>query len=77
MKLTVEQTTVAVWHWAMYRSEKNFARPDEFIPERWIDSQEFEGDAKSALQPFQVGPRNCLGRKYARPSKDGTIVRSC
>lgn len=50
--------------WAGFHSPDNFTRPDEFIPERWLgDAKEFEHDRKEALQPFSIGPRNCLGRK--------------
>lgn len=55
--------------WATYRSEKNFSKPNDLIPERWLehasleDKAAFQYDKKSALQPFHVGPRNCLGRK--------------
>jgi hypothetical protein len=48
---------------AAYRSSTNFRNPDDFIPERWISS-DYDSDNKSALQPFSVGPRNCLGKKY-------------
>ncbi|KAE8379265.1 cytochrome P450 [Aspergillus bertholletiae] len=59
-------TTVRMTHWATYRSPQNFMRPDEYIPERWLgDAPGFENDHKNALQPFHVGPRNCIGRNLA------------
>ncbi|EFQ31351.1 cytochrome P450 [Colletotrichum graminicola M1.001] len=58
-------TIVHVWHWAMYHSPANFALPDSFIPERWLDDPRFAGDKKEALQPFTVGPRSCIGRNLA------------
>lgn len=61
--LIISQTTVSVFHYAMYRSPRNFTRPDEFIPERWLDDPRFSTDNKASLQPFSIGPRNCLGRK--------------
>ncbi|KAE8351605.1 cytochrome P450 [Aspergillus coremiiformis] len=60
------KTIVRMSHWAAYRSPQNFVRPDEYIPERWLANVPgFEDDRKSALQPFQVGPRNCIGRTLA------------
>lgn len=47
----------------MNRSTKHFYLPDEFIPERWLDDPRFANDDKEAMQPFAVGPRNCLGKK--------------
>ncbi|KAH8819269.1 cytochrome protein [Xylogone sp. PMI_703] len=59
-------TVVRVTQWATFHSAKYFTRPDEYIPERWLDGQTgFEDDRKEALQPFHVGPRNCLGRNLA------------
>ena len=58
------QTTISVFHYAAYRSPDNFAYPDDFVPERWLDDPRFKNDAKTAFQPFSHGPRNCLGRKY-------------
>ena len=52
---------VYVSSWAATHSEKNFRRPFEFIPERWIGSE--CSDEKSASQPFSLGARGCLGRK--------------
>ncbi|OQE31460.1 hypothetical protein PENSTE_c001G05277 [Penicillium steckii] len=61
-----EKTVVNVSHWSAYHSESNFTRPAEFLPERWlgVDAQ-FHDDAKDVFQPFSVGPRNCIGKKFA------------
>ncbi|KAF9892085.1 hypothetical protein FE257_002491 [Aspergillus nanangensis] len=60
------QTLVRVTHWATFHSPSNFSRADEFLPERWLDGEpDFEQDRKAALQPFHVGPRNCIGRNLA------------
>lgn len=48
---------------AMYMSERNFKRPTEFLPQRWLGDSEFDGDQKQCLQPFSVGSRDCLGKK--------------
>ncbi|KAL5363325.1 cytochrome P450 [Aspergillus floccosus] len=59
-------TLVRVTHWATFHSPSNFACPDDFIPERWLEGEHgFDNDRKSALQPFHVGPRNCIGRNLA------------
>jgi cytochrome P450 len=61
--LTFSKTTVYVTQYASYTSPTNFRAPNDYIPERWISS-EYDSDHKSVLQPFSVGPRNCLGKKY-------------
>ncbi|GJC97870.1 isotrichodermin C-15 hydroxylase [Colletotrichum higginsianum] len=58
-------TSLAVWHWAMYHTEKNFAKPFEFRPERWLGDAEFANDRGDALMPFHTGPRNCIGMNLA------------
>ncbi|KAL3473703.1 cytochrome P450 [Aspergillus californicus] len=58
------KVALSVNHWATYRSPDNFKRPNEFIPERWIND-EFATDNKDAFQPFSFGPRNCLGKNLA------------
>ncbi|KAK5049089.1 hypothetical protein LTR84_005512 [Exophiala bonariae] len=36
-----------------------------FIPERWLGDPKFEHDERDILQPFNVGPRDCIGRNLA------------
>nr|QSG30344.1 CYP65EY1 [Hormonema carpetanum] len=60
--IQIIQTTLGISQWATYQSPANFTKPDEFIPERWLEDLEFRNDKKSALQPFSVGPRNCIGK---------------
>jgi cytochrome P450 len=51
----------------MNHSSQNFTEPDAFIPERWLadeyEGQLFDKRRHGALQPFSVGPRNCIGKK--------------
>ncbi|KAK8103395.1 cytochrome p450 [Apiospora kogelbergensis] len=58
-----EGTTVGVWQWAMYHSTQNFKNPFEFNPDRLLDTN--ITDNMKALQPFSVGPRDCIGRNLA------------
>lgn len=50
----------------MYRSERNFKRANEFIPERWLNEgkdSEFASDRRDSFHPFSYGPRECLAQK--------------
>lgn len=55
-------TRVGVNHLATYRMEENFKKAGEFHPERWLGDEEFKEDKLDAMEPFSVGPRNCLGK---------------
>lgn len=58
---------MCLYHYAVYHSEKHFALPDEFHPERWLGDGDprFANDDREAFQPFNLGPRNCIGRSLA------------
>ncbi|KAJ5272819.1 cytochrome P450 monooxygenase [Penicillium angulare] len=59
-----QDTIVAIHHWALYHNEKHFTDPDLYNPERFLGDRRYANDDFDILQPFNVGPRNCLGRKY-------------
>lgn len=70
------QTIVEIQHYAMNHSSAHWNEPFAYRPERWlnkVDSQlgeaqergqkDADGDRLEAMQVFNVGPRNCVGRK--------------
>ncbi|KAL2286891.1 hypothetical protein FJTKL_06412 [Diaporthe vaccinii] len=69
-----EGTSVDIRQWAVYHNPDHFARAEEFHSERWLDDPRFAGDARRALQPFSIGPRNCIGKKYVIFSEPGPIL---
>ncbi|KAF4446983.1 hypothetical protein F53441_9454 [Fusarium austroafricanum] len=48
--------------YTMYRDERCFARPNEFVPERWTTKPELVKDA-SVYAPFSVGRDVCAGKQ--------------
>ncbi|OJD30274.1 cytochrome p450 [Diplodia corticola] len=60
-------TVVGIHQYAQNHSKTNFADPEVFAPERFLESGEpkWDGDRRDALQPFSFGPRNCIGRNLA------------
>lgn len=58
-------TRVGIPSWAACRSPLNFRDPDAFIPERWLGDARYAEDQREASQPFNIGPRGCIGRNLA------------
>lgn len=65
-----EGTMVECAQWAMHHSSTHWEEPWKYQPERFLHThnhQESEEkkkrDTLEALQAFNVGPRNCIGRK--------------
>ncbi|OAG04855.1 cytochrome P450 monooxygenase-like protein [Paraphaeosphaeria sporulosa] len=57
--------TLGVTSYAASRSSHNFKHPDIFAPQRHLGDPEFKHDKRSVIQPFSVGPRNCIGQTMA------------
>ncbi|OBT38851.1 hypothetical protein VE00_10578 [Pseudogymnoascus sp. WSF 3629] len=74
-KFVPPKTLVSVNQWASYHTEKNFREPNSFIPGRWLGDSRFASDAKDVLQPFSVGPRNCIGKSLAYAEMRLILVR--
>ncbi|GJC84301.1 cytochrome P450 monooxygenase aclL [Colletotrichum liriopes] len=69
-------TSVSIPIYAASNSPANWTLPGEFIPERWTGEDErFAGDQRDASQPFQFGPRNCIGRNLAYAEMKLIIAR--
>jgi cytochrome P450 len=51
--------------YSIQRSSIYFKDPDSFEPERFLaEGQKIYGsDRRDAMNPFSVGPRNCIGKK--------------
>ena len=55
------RTTLLMSNWVVHRDPRWFDRPEEFRPERWIDSKA----PRFAYFPFGGGPRLCIGNTFA------------
>ncbi|KAK1621432.1 cytochrome P450 [Colletotrichum phormii] len=60
-----EKTRVSVPQFPANHSPRNFKDPEAFIPERWIPGPDYEPNTKDVVQPFSIGPRNCIGINLA------------
>lgn len=58
----LRQTNVSYSQYAAYHSPLNFHSPNAFLPSRWLEES---NDRREALQPFSMGPRNCIGQRLA------------
>jgi cytochrome P450 len=71
---------VEVFYYAMNHTSQHWHEPFVFRPERWLNKvvkdigdvpdtvtseKDADADRLEAMQSFSVGPRNCIGRKYA------------
>ena len=56
---------VGIPSYAACRSPTNFRDPESFIPERWLGDARYAEDRREASQPFNIGPRGCIGRNLA------------
>lgn len=60
-------TQISVHPLAIQRDERYFTKPNEFIPERWMDDlrpSDFNHEPK-VFMPFTIGQYTCLGKNLA------------
>lgn len=63
---------VLISQWAVHRSPRHFARPTEFLPERWTDTFS-ETLPRFAYFPFSGGPHVCIGQALAT-TEDSMLI---
>jgi len=56
--------TLWISQWLIHRDTRFFHRPEEFIPERWLDGLQ-DRLPRFAYIPFGGGPRICIGNALA------------
>ena len=69
-RITLPASTFAcIWIYAIQRNPRLWHRPEDFLPERWIDSSlrcmDLGQSEYGSYIPFAIGPRNCLGQPLA------------
>ena len=58
-----EGTIIGVPQFAINHSPELWTDPMEFKPERFLGDQKYANDKIDSMQPFSIGPRNCVGKK--------------
>ncbi|KAM5271830.1 steroid 17-alpha-hydroxylase/17,20 lyase [Ctenodactylus gundi] len=75
-EFTIDKNThVVVNLWALHHDEKEWHKPDQFMPERFLDSTKSQIISPSlSYLPFGAGPRACVGEVLARQELFLTIA---
>jgi cytochrome P450 len=64
--LVPKGASVFVSPYVTQRNPRYFIDPDQFRPERWLQSESSEQPAKFAYFPFGGGAKMCIGESFAR-----------
>ncbi|KEF62897.1 uncharacterized protein A1O9_00871 [Exophiala aquamarina CBS 119918] len=64
-------TLIGMQNYVHHRDSELFPQPAKFVPERWLEDGSCDlttdlKDMNSALTPFSVGARNCLGQSLGK-----------
>ncbi|KAK5627845.1 hypothetical protein RRF57_003560 [Xylaria bambusicola] len=54
-----------LFQWAINHDKRFWTDPFKFAPERFLGDERYKNDQLDAMQPFGVGPRNCIGQNLA------------
>lgn len=49
----------------LHRNPAYWDRPEEFLPERWLDAEAEKRRPRFAYIPFSAGPRQCIGNTFS------------
>ncbi|KAG9227923.1 cytochrome P450 [Amylocarpus encephaloides] len=77
-----EGAHVSVTAWSIMHNQECFGDPWVFRPERWIadsragETTEDVARARTAFNPFTIGPGNCVGQKFAMEELLVTVART-
>ena len=63
--LPAPSSLVLISVWAMHRHPDFWENPNDFAPERWLKMRERGIESVDAFMPFGIGPRVCIGRRFA------------
>lgn len=58
-----EGTIIGIPQFAINHCPELWTDPMEFKPERFLGDQKYANDKIDSMQPFSIGPRNCVGKK--------------
>ncbi|CAO2647238.1 Nn.00g081600.m01.CDS01 [Neocucurbitaria sp. VM-36] len=58
-------TSLGIPQYSAYRSSRNFKNPNTYAPQRFLGDEDYTNDKRSVIQPFSVGPRNCIAQNLA------------
>ncbi|EPQ67389.1 Bgt-1532 [Blumeria graminis f. sp. tritici] len=65
-----EHISISVSIIAANTSPDLWTDPDDFVPERWYKDdrcpEKYRSDERKVMQPFSIGPRNCIGQNMAK-----------
>lgn len=64
-KILPPGTQLGIPQYSMYRSSRHFKNSSTYAPERFLGAEEYATDKLAVIQPFSVGPRNCIGQSLA------------
>jgi len=67
-------STIVMSPYALHRNPRYYNRPDEFIPERWVDDLA-RRLPRFAYFPFGGGSRQCIGNQFAM--MEAILVTAC
>jgi cytochrome P450 len=67
---------VGVCIYAIHHNPIYFPDPFKFLPERWLPDSDFNTEqARSAFNPFSIGPRSCIGKGLAYQEMSLAVAR--